>query len=329
MFQTEPILFLQGVSSELFHQFMLLVNQIGAPATGILLALVLVNVDPRKGFLLLQLLIVTAIITGYLKDTIALPRPYVVDSSIQLLDQDKVNETPFVSMGANRFFGALPQSVVDYHRANLPGHWGFPSGHVSSTFVLWASLAMLYRRYWLLLTTVLLTSCVALARLYFGKHFIAGVLGGAILGGVVSVIAYLLLLRPTQLARFLAISRHKADSLRDDMLYYGYLILLPLSLLWASFSGPRELACLLGLNLGFILMRATGRNVSGGSPTQRLGRGTIGLIVLIAVLSASQIPRWYSLVISESAELLLFFVLCFVLITSGGFLAGHMNRTAI
>lgn len=192
MFQTEPILFLQGISSTLFHHLMLFVNLTGPPVVGIFLSLVLVAFDRRRGAVMLGLVVVTAVANELIRDFVALPRPMYVDNHIQFLDRIKVNEGVFASMGADSFFSALPQSVVDYHRANFDGHFGFPSGHVSSTLVFWGGLTMLYRRMEPLVAACFFVPMVAIARMYLGKHFLADVLGGALLGCLVLVAAVLL-----------------------------------------------------------------------------------------------------------------------------------------
>ena len=78
-----------------------------------------------------------------LKEYFGLPRPIYVDNNILFLDNVKPNETPFASMGASSFFGALPQEVIDYNRASVRPHWGFPSGHVGGTVAIWFGLALL------------------------------------------------------------------------------------------------------------------------------------------------------------------------------------------
>lgn len=318
MFQTAPILFLQGIPSDFLRQFLLVVNSIGAPATGFALALILVSVDLKKGFLLLQLLIVTAIATELLKEFFALPRPIFVDSNIQFLDQNIVNQSPFVGMGAENFFAGLPQSVVNYHREVVAGSFGFPSGHVSSAFALWGGLALTYRRKGYVLAACFFIPIVALARLYFGKHFLADVLGGVLVAAIILGVWYLYFVRR-------APSQHRSAWISSGVAYYAYMGIVPLAF-WFAPPGDRQLAAaLLGVNLGFVLLRVTDTKISGGTPAQQLGRGAAGASLLVFVLSVLQVPTWLSLDVGETTELVLLCALGFGFISGVGFLAGYMN----
>jgi membrane-associated phospholipid phosphatase len=329
MFQTEPILFLQGISSDLLLQVMLLVNTLGRPVTGILLAVILLHVDLKRGFVLLHMLVVTAIITEFLKDYMALPRPIFVDASIQFLDQQKVNTTPLIGMGAESFLAALPQPAIDFCRANFAGRWGLPSGHVSATVALWITLAMLYRKSWLWFTAGLLIPGVALARMYFGKHFLADVLAGILVGIVVTLVAYIVVLRPSRFSRFLATGRRRAGALGHELLYYAYLIVLPVGLLSASFGESIGVACLLGGNIGFIVLRAYGQDVAVQGFRQHLARGIAGILVLGVLYLAAIAPGWLSARIGTAGELMLLAVLCFALIVSAALVDKLFNRSSI
>lgn len=283
MFQTEPILFLQGISSDAFHLFMLVVNELGRPAPGMLLALLLISLDARKGFLLLQVLAVTAILTETLKQLFALPRPYFVDSNVRVLDRPGDNTTPFSGMDAESFFAPLPEAVVDYHRSVMDPHWGFPSGHVSSSIALWLALWFIYRRQWLLLATVFFTVATGVARLYLGKHFLADVLAGALLGASVALLA-------CKMARHRmpgpGATQLRTPAVPPEPLRIAWLVLVPAVLLLAPIGETRWFAAWLGLNLGYLAtgkFRSAQRNAGISARMTYLGIALAALLPLAAL----------------------------------------------
>jgi hypothetical protein len=78
--------------------------------------------------------------------------------------------------------------------------FGFPSGHVSTTLTLAAGVAAFVGRRWVRITGVVWLSLMALSRLYLGRHFIADLLGGLAVGGLVVAFG-LTVLRLPALAR--------------------------------------------------------------------------------------------------------------------------------
>jgi membrane-associated phospholipid phosphatase len=309
MFQTEPIIFLQGIQGTVFHVFMLAVNELGRPAGAMLLAFVLISLDARKGFVLIQVLAVTAILTETLKRAVALPRPYFVDSNVRILDRPGDNTTTFTDMDAEGFFSPLPETVVDYHRALAGPHWGFPSGHVSSSIALWLVLWLIYRRQWLLVATAAFTIAVAVARLYLGKHFLADVLGGALLGASVSLLAWRVALCRTSVPP--PADTHKRRTQRAS-LQFASLVLVPVVLLFLPVGESRWFAALLGLNLGYLTTRKFHIAQRNAGVAARLARMGIALAVLVPLAALA----WYFDAASADpagrAEAALVGCLCFV-----------------
>lgn len=58
------------------------------------------GVNFRKGYIVIQMVLRNDILTEVLKNVIALPRPFYVDSAVQFLCTEHANPTPFTGMGA-------------------------------------------------------------------------------------------------------------------------------------------------------------------------------------------------------------------------------------
>lgn len=264
---------------------MLVVNAMGRPALGMIFAFLLISVNARRGFLLLQVLAMTAILTEALKRAFALPRPYLVDSNVRVLDRPGDNTTAFSSMDAESFFAPLPESVVDYYRAVADPHWGFPSGHVSSSIALWLALWLIYRRQWLLLATAVVTVATGVARLYLGKHFLADVLAGALLGASVAFLACRVAAHFTPAAD----EKHTHIASRPEFLRAAYLVLVPGALLLAPLGETWWFAAILGLNLGHLATgkwRIVQRNTSVTARIMEMG-------IALAVLALLTVLAWH------------------------------------
>ena len=279
MFQTEPILYLQSHASGALHYVFVIWNHLGTTAVALLICAFLFGIEGKKGFTLLHLVVVVAILSELLKDFFALPRPLFVDNNIQYLDNVRENDAPFRAMGADSFFGPLPQQVIDYYRASGTQHWGLPSGHVSSTFVAWMGLALLQKKRWLAVLATVVTIAVALARMYVGKHFLADVLAGALLGGLLLTLSYIFIIRPDRLRKAPA-----GLTLRtSDKPLLAYLLFAPLPLLFAQTSQTVAIACLLGINVGFVVAKGLPAVMNNGKKNNGLPAGVLAVATLLAL----------------------------------------------
>ena len=134
----------------------------------------------------MHVLLWTGIVTVFLKDFFALPRPSDVDVNVKLINKDYLNSTAFDSMGAQSFFGALPPEVVDHFRSVDGTSFGLPSGHVSITTALWSSVFGLFRPAWVKALSVALIVLIPITRMYLGRPFLE-FLRAAIVGLVVLI----------------------------------------------------------------------------------------------------------------------------------------------
>ena len=320
MFQTEPVLFLQQFAETPFHWLMVGVNQLGATLVAILVAVFLLGVKPRHGFILLNVVVITAIAIELLKEYFGLPRPIYVDNNILFLDNVKPNETPFDGMGAASFFGALPQEVVDYNRASANPHWGFPSGHVGGTVAIWFGLALLQKSRSLLVGAATFVLLVAIARIYFGKHFIADVLGGIAVAGCVLTVAWFAAWR---YGGKLAEERDTTRPATSETIWHAGLIALPLSILLLGDTQLQSAACLLGVNAGFLWLRRGAARMPQADLPAQLASGAASVLLLL-LLAALALAAGRGLGIGQSPlQLTILVVLMF------GFAAGSLTLSRL
>jgi len=280
MFQTWPNLFLQSYASAPLTWFMLRVSDMGYESFyAALLAILIFGVSFKRGFLLLQLLLWSALLNSVLKDFFSLPRPVHVDANV--LNNGTPSGAPFTSMGASSFLGALPPAVVEHLRATIPSgsdEFGFPSGHVQSCTVLWGSSSLLWDSRvvrWLAPFVIVL---MALSRLYLGRHFLADVLGGAALGGAV-VLAFVFVQRAAWDARLFTRAWTEFRAALPNVAVWILLIGAPLAIM--PFY-PGRAGAMLGTGAGFLMVMGGGLPDDAGTWAQRAARVACALLFHIA-----------------------------------------------
>ena len=117
----------------------------------LLLPILYWNVDRRLGVRLGTFLLLSIVINNLFKMILHSPRPYWVDTHIQLW--------------------AAPELS-----------FGLPSGHAQNAVVMWGLLAFYGRRAWGWVVALLLALLTGLSRIYLGVHFPTDVLAGWLLG---------------------------------------------------------------------------------------------------------------------------------------------------
>ncbi len=280
MFQTEPILWLQSWASPWLTALMTGISSLGYETPyAVLLTAVLAGLSFRRGFLLLQAMMWSALLNSALKDWCALPRPIHVDARV--LDGGRPGSSPFTGMGATRVFGGLPPDIVAHWRGVVaPGQdeFGLPSGHVQSTTVLWGSLAVLFgsrAALWCWPAAVML---MGVSRMYLGRHFLADVLAGAALG-IVVVIALTAALRAAWDVHLFDRVSGALRAAVPNLCLWTYLVAAPLAVL--PFYPDRG-GMMFGVNVAYLLIQRRGVPDDGGTLAQRAQRVGIGLLLLAA-----------------------------------------------
>ncbi len=262
MFQTTFHHFLQSLWPEVLSPIMQFFTAFGHAVVLIgMIAVLLFGLDYRKGILLLLLSLLTALITTGLKESFDMPRPYHIDPGIEILDashaqRHEKHPRTASRLDANNFFAALPAPGVAHFRSLEGTSNGFPSGHTTITVVLWGSLMLIFRQRWLQVTGMVMLIMVPLSRIYLGVHFLADVLGGYVLGGILLLAAYQLLLKPQRISAFRQL---KGFAFRQYWALWGGLIGIPL-LFWGLLGniGAAMSGAMLGTGLSFILVAIRG-----------------------------------------------------------------------
>lgn len=284
MFLTEINIFFQSFSSDFLTAIFRFFSFVGS-ANGIILLIIVImfGIHFRIGTFLIHLAFWNGVITDFLKDVFALPRPFNVDAAVLLPGEGAANPTPFKGMGAKHFFGALPGQVVDYFREH--GVWlkemksfGLPSGHTSSAVALWGAIFLIFKNRWVRIIAVLCVVFIPLSRLYLGRHFLADVLAGFLLGLIVLILFYKAVFRNERLKHWLFEKVGHLELNLRMILFLVYCLLFPFLLLLVPGIMSSAAPALLGLNCGFFLLWLRGLPAEGGTLPQRLGRATIVIV---------------------------------------------------
>ena len=179
-------------------------------------------------------------------------------------------------MGGKGFFDLPRQAVIDAYprsraclsaslRATPRAPW--PCGAA------WRSSSASRRLAWL---APFFVALVALTRLYLGVHFLADVLGGALLGGLVLFAAWKLIGSDAGRERFFAAARARLGIALPGVLYYFFLFVLPVLLVLFSLFSAMFAGFFVGLNAAFTLALRAGLPDDKGSFRTRLARVLLG-----------------------------------------------------
>lgn len=281
MFQTEPIRYLQSFETEWLTEVLSLVSLLGdAPFYISVLILVTFGLSFRKGFLLFQALIWCAIVTDLLKNTIGLPRPAEVDSAVKWLSESPPFSTPFTGMGGAGFWDLPDPEAIRFVRERQAGSFGIPSGHVSLATTFWGGLSLLFRHRAVRAAALVMIALMPLSRMYLGRHFLADVLAGLLLGSVFLAAVHTLFLGPGTGGRLLELSRLRLSLTARALIPPALLLLAPLLLLLVRpWVHPEGAGHLFGLNAAFLLLASGGLPDDRASWIRRAGRVglTLGL----------------------------------------------------
>ncbi|MFT4180240.1 MAG: phosphatase PAP2 family protein [Thermomonas sp.] len=192
MFETDAHLWLQTFDAPWLLAFMTLVSTLGTfdfyMAAFLLLAFG-VKLRPTLGVLTASVLAGT--ITGIAKLGFGLPRPSEVDARV--LDKGESGHA-LVTDGAADSFWALPSDdAIETVRAAGEMDYGFISGHSSTAMAFALGLALFFgaRRRWVFGIALGWALLMGISRMYLGRHFLADVLGGWVVGALAVWLAWL------------------------------------------------------------------------------------------------------------------------------------------
>lgn len=166
---------------------MLYVSFLGTVYMISLAVLILIGgINFRKGYLLLNLLGWSVLVMLAGKNYADYPRPIAVDISLESFRAEKTQED-LSALQPSRFFEFFSPELLAKTRASDIGRYGFPSGHVMMITVIWIGMALLFRKRWLWALSILMILLTALSRMYLGMHYLGDVVGGLIIGLLLSL----------------------------------------------------------------------------------------------------------------------------------------------
>ncbi|MBW2182131.1 MAG: phosphatase PAP2 family protein [Deltaproteobacteria bacterium] len=272
MWQTELNIYLQSFSSTYLTNLFKFITNIGSEPAAITISIVILfGVNIRTGFILIQVCTLSHCINDALKIIFALPRPVSVDSNVQILWKNKPNTTPLTSMGAKKFLSVLPQETIDYFRTHKLGSYGFPSGTSTRAISFWGMIYSLYKKAWVRVVAVLFILLIPLSRMYYGRHFLADVLGSFFVSFTIIGVFYVLIYKNKNLVRFLFDEKGLKIN-KQLIILIIYLFVLPFTLLMIPKLTRLVMGPLLGINAGYLILRFQGFPKDTGSLKHRLAR---------------------------------------------------------
>lgn len=216
--------FLQSFQNPFLTVLMLAVSFFGSqPFLMLAAGFILFRVGWKKGFVFVQMVLWSFVLTDFLKDLFQFPRPVQIDPSLLTFNE------------------YLPRWLVE----SLADNPGFPSGHVCSTVVFWGAVMVLFPVRVQKIVGLILIILMPLSRMYLGRHFLGDVIGGFFLGLQILLAGFAPLIRSQRDPLFLNNPRSISVA--------GYL-LLPLLLNLIPYFPSGDLGELLGFNVAIFCL---------------------------------------------------------------------------
>lgn len=243
MFNIEIIHFLQQFDHPIIHWFMVIVSAMGT--TLVVLPFVLAitfGVDFKKGLVLVNVVAWVAIMTFILKDQINYPRPVDIDPSVRTVYFENT-ATDLIHIHPQEFLETFSPELLEQTRNDQFDRFGFPSGHTSIQVALWITLYFLFRKKRIIIFGTFFVLSTMMSRLYLAHHFLADVIGGSLMGIVLTALLLFLVFK----TRYLTTISHQFKSLSILWLPAFLIPLVSLTPVWI-------LGSLIGLNVASILV---------------------------------------------------------------------------
>ena len=157
--QEEILLFFKDISTPTLDKFAEIITMLGEQYFFIIvISFLFWNISKREGFKLSVAFIYSAMINAVLKIAFHSPRPFEKLDFIQ---------------------GKRVETATGY---------SFPSGHTQSSTTFFITLSQIIRRRWFTMVSIILIIFIGISRIYLGVHWPADVIGGIVLGIILSYI---------------------------------------------------------------------------------------------------------------------------------------------
>lgn len=287
MFQTDLIIWLQSFESPALNWLMITVSDLGYSIVyGILMTIVIFGFRLKQSLSVVVAASIVGVLTFSLKNSIRFPRPSQVDVKVEEPGQVQIN--PLVENGGATRFWVLPsQEALDAVAAQPNWSYGLPSGHVSAATAFFLGIAFFFRSKGLFVFSAIWVPLMALSRMYLGRHFLADVLGG-VLVGVAGVALAAWLLRP------LISSGYKSPKLKSLLPFACIAVPLAAIAPFVPLIHNENAGRLLGLLALFVYLVKTGFPSDTGKFWQRVLR------VLVVAVLAFMIDRLINFVMEST-----------------------------
>lgn len=115
------------------------------------LPIIITMINRKIGIRIALMILVSVTINSLLKHWIAEPRPFLLDPSVAVIDEDG---------------------------------YGFPSGHTQQAAMFWGLTAIYLRKWWVSVLAAFFVALVGLSRVYLGVHYPTDVLGSLVIAGI-------------------------------------------------------------------------------------------------------------------------------------------------
>ncbi len=174
----------------------------------------------------------------------------------------------------------IPKDIIRLPRPDVRGvtvpTYTFPSGHTSGAVSVWGYMAIMLKKRWLWIWSVVIVILVGLSRVTLGYHY-----PGDVIGGIVTGIIFL--------AFFLMIGINMIETRMHEKVTFSILILLALvvpiglSLLPATYA-PNLMGYLAGAGAGRLLEKENLNFNPDGQWYQHLAKSLIGMFVIALII---------------------------------------------
>ncbi|MEM7104933.1 MAG: phosphatase PAP2 family protein [Bacteroidota bacterium] len=276
MFQVEPILWLQSLESPGITWVMKTTSLLGyAHVYALLLIVLIFGVRFKQSIFVFLTILICGILTDGLKDGLMFPRPSDVDARV--IEPGYERPPLLIDGGGAESFWSLPSpEAMEVSRNQTDWSYGLPSGHVGLAAAFFLGLAFFYRSKGVFTFAVFWVLLMALSRMYLGRHFIADVLGGVIVGLFCVFLAAFLV-------RHLIAENPRNSEVSSLIRWAVFATILLVLTPFIDLLDKEDVGRIWGLLLTYVVLLKTGFPLDKGSFVKRLGRVLLAVAFFILI----------------------------------------------